>query len=217
MSQFVIKNARLSASGVNKFIKLADLSVRGISAMLDNFSDELQERIATFAPSEEEERYYLSLPGNDYDLYKREGGFLYLREAIIMEEIDVIDDSDVISIALGNSDKINKEIGFSWWHGYGKFEGKEFRTTSDANAGEAWQNLLQMWEYGGQPFIITPRDPDDVLTIAKTGDEYIVVDSVTKMIPSMQPFNMYGAGMYYMYPTLLKRTRDKLKEVISWL
>lgn len=214
MSQLAIKNARLSASGMRKFDRLADLANRGVSAMLEDFSEELKERIAEFAPSEEEERYYLSLPGNDYDLYKREGGFLYLREAIIMEETEVVDNDFVVKVALGNADKMNPIIGFGWWHSSGK--NSEFRTTVDAEAGEAWKNLLQLWENGGQPFMITSRDGDS-MTIAIEGNKRIIVDSVMKTIPAVQPFSMYQAGGYYSYNTLRKRTIERLKEVISWL
>lgn len=217
MSRLALKNAKLSASGINKFNRLADLSSRGVAAMLEDFSEELKERIAQFAPSEEEERFYLSTPGNDYDLYKREGGFLYLREAIIMEDIEVKDTGDNVTAEFGNADKMNPIIGFAWYHGYGKYENKELRSTNDVEAGEAWRNLLQMWEYGGQAFMITPRDSDDALTIAKTAEGYIVVDSVMKTIPTVQPFSMYQAGGYYSYSALRKKTLQRLKEVISWL
>lgn len=217
MSRLVLKNARLSASGINKLDRLADLSSRGIAAMLEDFAEELKERVAQFAPSEEEERFYLSTPGNDYDLYKREGGFLYLREAIIMEDVEVKDDGNKVTAEFGNADKMNPIIGFSWYHGYGKYENKELRSTNDAEAGDAWRNLLQMWEYGGQTFMITPRDPDDALTIAKTAEGYIVVDSVMKTIPSIQPFNMYNSAGYYSYSALRKKAHDRLREVISWL
>lgn len=217
MAHLTIKSAKLSASGQRKLNRLADLAKRGIAAMMEDLSEEIKEKIASFAPSEEEERYLLSLPGNDYDLFKREGGFLYLREAIITEEIEVKSIKNRVSAEFGNTKKINPLIGFAWYHGYGKYEKKELRTTTDAKAGDAWKNLLEMWEYGGQPFMVTPRDPGDALTIAKTADGYIVVDSVMKTIPGIQPFTMYQAGGYYSYNTLRKKTYERLKEVISWL
>ncbi len=217
MARFVIKNAKLSAQGINKLNRLADLAKRGVEAMLEDFSDEIRERVATFAPSEEEERFYLSTPGNDYNLYKREGGFLYLREAIITEETVVKEANDIVSAEFGRANEMNPFLGFSWYHGYGKYENKELRSTNDPEAGAAWKNLLQMWENGGEAFLITPRDPGDALTIAKTAEGYIVVDSVMKTIPSVQPFTMYAATGYYMQPVLRRKVLEKLKEVISWL
>lgn len=214
MARFVIKNAKLSAAGITKLNRLADLAARGVSAMMEDFSDEIRERVAIFVFSEEEERFYLSIPGNDYNLYKREGGFLYLREAIMTEETVVKEANEIISAEFGRANEMNPKIGFGWYHSYGP--NKEFRTTNDAEAGEAWSNLLQLWELGGSPFTITARDGGS-MTIAKYGKDKVVVDSVIKTIPSVQPFTMYQATGYYMQPVLRRKVLEKLKEVISWL
>jgi len=214
MARFVIKNAKLSAAGINKINRLADLAKRGVEAMLEDFSDAIKERVATFAPSEEEERFYLSTPGNDYNLYKREGGFLYLREAIITEDTVVKEANEIVSAEFGKAKEMNPKIGFGWYRGTGT--NAEFRTTSDADAGPAWGNLLQLWENGGAPFTIVSRDGGS-MTIARRGNEKVVVDSVTKTIPSVQPFTMYQATGYYMQPVLRRKILEKLKEVITWL
>jgi len=224
MAHLVVKSAHLSMAGVRKLDRIYINAKRAIGAMLENSSQEIQEVAASFAPDENSERMLLSAPGTDWDLYKREGGFLYLREAMVIEDTEVEQqENSMVRLKLGNARKINPLIGFGWYHGITKAseystEQREFRWTSDAAAGAAWFNLLQLWEYGGS-FTVTPRDPDGRLTLAAhlEGKRFIVdqvADSATKTIPA---FSMYQAAGVTYYNTLRTRAIKSLKEAISWL
>lgn len=221
--QLSIKSATLTSAGANKFKKLIDLSQRALAAMLEDASEDLKKKIASFAPDEKEELQLLSFPGYDVNIFKkREVQFLYLREAIIAEKIAVrTTHAGMIIAKFGDIKKINQKIGFAWYHGSQKLGNVELRSTRDPEAGEAWQHLLEAWEVGGSLFTVTPRDPEGSLLLGyDSSGKAIRVKSVQKQIPTLprgMPFSMYSAGGYFFERTLYNRTKNRLKEVISWL
>lgn len=218
MRTLSIKSASLTASGNNKFKNLENIARMRLAALLENSSEEIKEKVATFSPNPAEEVSIISMPGYSYDIIKHEAGFMYLQEAIITEEIAIktTHGGDVISAEFGNCRKLNPLIGFGWYHGYRRYEQVTLRRTSDPEAGEAWKHLLEAWELGGSVFTVRARNPDDVLTLGFASDgSPIQVEEVEKQIPGMQPFTMYQSGSYFYYNTLLRRTRDLLKECIA--
>lgn len=219
MATLAIKSARLSESGRAKFDKFDKLAEAGLLAMLENVAQNVKERIAVNAPTPEREREILAgntFEGQDYDFFKsKDLGFLYLSDAILEEQIPVTRKGNIITAQFGNSKRLNQLIGFFWFHGYGKYEKSEMRSTLDAEASPAWNNLLEMFEFGGQPMTILPRDKGDLLTIARTpSGETIVVDSIEKTVP---PFGMYQKGGADSYNIVRLKAKQKLREVISWL
>lgn len=219
MATLAIKNARLSESGRAKFDKLSKIAEAGLVAMLENVAQNVKERIAVNAPTPDREREILAgntFEGQDYDFFKSADlGFMYLSDAILKEQIPVTSDGNIITAKFGNSKRLNQLIQFFWFHGYGKYEKSEMRSTLDAGASPAWNNLLEMFEFGGMPLTILPRNKDDALTIARTpSGETIVVDSIEKTVP---PFGMYQKGAADSYKIVRLRAKQKLHEVISWL
>lgn len=224
MAHLIIKNARLSASGKRKFDRLYDVAMKTVGATLEDIKDEIQSTATAFAPDENTERMLLSSPGTDWDFYKREGGFVYLREAMIVEDTEVkMRRNGIVEVAFGNANKINPIIGFGWYHGFTKIadmvkEQSEFRWTSDAQAGSAWFNLLQLWEYGGS-FTVKPRDPDGLLTLAAhfENGKFQIDQTAEFVIKTIPAFSMYqSAGVLYQN-TLRTRTMENLRRAISWL
>ena len=225
MATLAIKNAKLSDSGRAKFDKLSKIAEAGLIAMLENAAQNVKERIAVKAPTPEREREILAgntFEGQDYDFFKSADlGFMYLSDAILKEQIPVTSDGNIITAKFGNSKRLNQIIGFYWFHGSrkslstGKYTESEMRSTLDAEASPAWNNLLEMFEFGGQPMTILPRDKGDLLTIArKPNGETIVVDSIEKTVP---PHNMYQKGAADSYNIVRLKAKQKLREVISWL
>jgi len=221
--QISIKSASLTSSGITKLKKFVDLSQRALAAMLEDASIDLKKKIASFAPDEKEELQLLSYPGYDQNIFKKkEVQFLYLREAIIAEKIAVRTTANgIITAKFGDTKKINSQIGFAWYAGSKRKGNVELRSTRDPEAGEAWQHLLEAFEFGGSIFTVTPRDPNGSLLLGyDSAGKAIREKSVQKQIPTIprgMPFSMYSAGSYFFENTLYRRTKNRLKEVISWL
>lgn len=210
-----IKGARLTSAGINKLTRFADLSERGITAMFEDATEDIKNRIAEFAPTEELEAIQLCYPGIPRDNFmKEEAGFFYLRQAIRTEQISVNSTHGILKARFGDVDVLSPLIGFAWHHGKGR-EPKTVRTTLEG--GEIWKTLLAYWEYGGSLVVITARDPGDTMTFySAVFGSRVTVTEVEKQIPP-HPYEMYQLGGFYAYNFLLRRTRQKLKEVISWL
>lgn len=218
MRTLSIKSARLTDSGANKFKNLESIAKMRLSALLENSSDEIKKKVASFAPDETEEAFALSYPSIPSDnFFKSQGQFLFLslREAIKTEEINIksYHDGSLIKAYFGHVERLSPLIGFCWYKSKGG--GSELRSTLDG--GEAWKNLLERWESGGSPFTVTSRDPGGLLTFYSIdAGERITVDSAEKYIPlARQPYTMYSAGSYFYRNTLLRRTRETLKESIA--
>lgn len=215
MRTLSIKSARLTADGSTKFKNFEDIAKKRLAAMLENSSNEIKNKVASFAPDEAEEAFALSYPSIPSDnFFKSAGGFLFLtlREAIKTEQINIrsYHDGTLIKAYFGHVAQMSPLIGFCWFK-----SGKGLRSTLDG--GSAWKNLLERWENGGSSFTVTSRDPGGLLTFYSIdAGERITVDSAEKSIPlSRQPYTMYSAGSYFYRNTLLRRTRETLKESIA--
>jgi len=221
--QISIKSATLTSAGITKLKKFTDLSQRALAAMLEDASEDLKKKIASFAPDEKEELQLLSYPGYDQNIFKKkEIQFLYLREAIIAEKIAIRTTTNgVITAKFGDTKKINPQIGFAFYHGSQKKGNVELRSTRDPEAGEEWRHLLEAWEVGGSLFTVTPRDLNGSLLLGyDSSGKAIREKSVQKQIPTRprgMPFNMYNSAGNFFERTLRIRTKNRLKEVISWL
>jgi hypothetical protein len=218
MRTLSIKSAELTALGARKFKDLENIARMRIAALLENSSEEIKKKVASFAPDEVEEAFALSYPGVPNDnFFKSQGGFqfLFLREAIKTEQIDTrsYSEGNVIKTYFGNVERLSSLIGFCWYHG--SRGNAELRSTLDG--GQAWGNLLERWELGGSAFTVTARDSGDLLTFYSIdAGERITVDSAEKYIPlARQPYTMYQSGGYFYHNTLLRRTRETLKESIA--
>jgi len=218
MRTLSIKSARLTDSGVDKFRNLENIAKSRIAALLENSSDEIKKKVASFAPDEAEEAFALSYPSIPSDnFFKSQGGFLFLslREAIKTEQINVrsYHDGSLIKAYFGHVESLSPLIGFCWYKG--SRGSANLRSTLDGGA--AWKNLLERWEFGGSPFTVTSRDPGGLLTFYSIdAGERITVDSAEKYIPlARQPYFMYGSAAYFYRNTLLRRTRESLKEAIE--
>ena len=220
MRTLSIKSARLTDSGANKFKNLESIAKMRLAALLENSSDEIKKKVASFAPDEAEEAFALSYPSIPSDnFFKSEGQFLFLslREAIKTEEINIksYHDGGLMKAYFGHVEKMSPLIGFCWYHG-GRGSA-ELRSTLDGGA--AWKNLLELWEVGGT-FTVTARDPGDLLTFYSVdAGERITVDSTEKYIymplSTTMPYTMYQLGGNFYFNTLLRRTRESLKEAIE--
>lgn len=221
--QLSIKSIALTSTGITKLKKLVDFSKRALEAMLEDASEDLKKKIASFAPDEKAELEILSYPGSDMNIFKKkEVQFLYLREAIIAEKIAVKTTANsVIKADFGNSKKINPLIGFAWYAGSQNKGNVELRSTRDPEAGEAWQHLLEAWEFGGSVFTVTSRDLNGSLLLGyDSAGKSIRQKSVQKQIPTMStglPYAMYQSGAVFFEKTLYNKTKNRLKEVITWL
>lgn len=218
MRTLSIKSARLTVEGVNKFKNLENFARMRLAALLENLSDEIKKKVASFAPDEAEEAFALSYPSIPSDnFFKSQGQFLFLslREAIKTEQINVrsYHDGSLMKTFFGHVESLSPLIGFCWYKG--RRGSAELRSTLDG--GEAWKNLLERWEFGGSPFTVVSRDPGGLLTFFSIdAGERITVDSAEKYIPlARQPYTMYSAAGYFYRNTLLRRTREVLKESIA--
>lgn len=218
MRTLSIKSAKLTDAGSNKFKNLENIAKMRLAALLENSSDEIKKKVASFAPDEAEEAFALSYPSIPSDnFFKSQGGFLFLslREAIKSEETNIRSyyGGSLVKAYFGHVERLSPLIGFCWYKG--KRGGAELRSTLDGGA--AWKNLLERWEYGGSPFTVISRDPGGLLTFFSIdAGERITVDSAEKYIPlARQPYTMYSAAGYFYRNTLLRRTREVLIESIA--
>jgi hypothetical protein len=218
MRTLQIKSAKLTDAGATKFKNLENIAKSRVAALLENSSDEIKKKVASFAPDEAEEAFALSYPSIPSDnFFKSQGGFLFLslREAIKTEQINIrtYHGGDLMKAYFGHVAVLSPLIGFCWYAG--QRGSSELRSTLDGGA--AWKNLLERWEFGSSSFTVTPRDPGDLLTFFSIdAGERISVESVEKTIPlQRQPYNMYGSASYFYRNTLLRRLKETLKESIA--
>lgn len=217
MRTLSIKSAKLSDSGKKKFDNLFNIAKMRLGASIENDTVELKKKVAGFAPDEAEEEFTLSYPSLPKDnFFKKEGHFqfMYLKEAIKAEQIDIrsYDDGMLIKSYLGHIERLSSQIGFCWYHG--PKGSATLRSTLDGGA--AWKRLLELWEVGGT-FTVTARDPGDLLTFYSVdAGERITVESQEKYIPlTTMPRTMYQAGSHFYQNTFEQHTKAALKASIA--
>lgn len=218
MAQLVLKNARLSASGISRINAIQSKLKSVIEAMLENEIPRLQDRIAEFAPTAQEEADLISYPGSAYDFIK--DTFIDVQTAIRSEAYFIETIGGVLSVKLGKTADINPLIGFKWFHGSKKTGTSEMRSSDDSVAGDAWKHLLERWEYGGSgPFTVTARDGGNLTIFHPNEDTGILPrnpEAVMKDFPWMprgMPFAMYQNGSIAFKPTLLKQMREAIRSI----
>lgn len=214
MRSLSIKSARLTSEGAGKIDRFAELAEKSLVALLEDSSEDIKERIASFAPTEEDEALQLCYPGIPRDNFlKEEEGFMYVRQAIKAENIFVRSVHGVLKTEFGNVQEISPRVGFAWFHG----RKGEATTRTTLTGGELWKTLLAYWEYGGTLVVITPRDPGDTSTYYSAIEgRRVTVTETEKQIPA-HPYEMYQLGGFYAETLLLARIKARLKEVATWL
>lgn len=218
MARLTIKKAELSASGRSRLDDLSKKLSISIQAMLEENVPRIKDAVIEFAPTAEEEANLISWPGSPWDFFQDIHNTL--RSAIKSEQFLVQEIADVVTVNLGDTKKINPILKFSWYHGSKKEGTSELRSSNDANAGEAWKHMLEMWEYGGSdPFVVESRDGGRLTLFGPNQDTHGLprkVEAVMKHIPWVprgQPFSMYKLGSMQYRETLLRQTRDAVKRI----
>ena len=220
-------SAKLTAQGeakIRKAIRVAkDTSTHALKYGIDTF---VKEKIAHYAPSAHAEAQILSrgmtaygIRGISYKRFYKGSDFISVREAIIQQKAIVKKKGDKILAEFGNPEWINPRIGFYWLTKVGT-NSLEKRSTSDAEAGEAWKHLIEAWEYGssgkggiaGRGFTVIRRRKDiakGLYNLNVDSQKGKLVRSIFKQVPGRGKYN--GFRMF-------ERGADKTKiRLISYI
>ena len=201
--------AILTAQGkakIRKAIRVAkSVSANALKYGIDTF---VKEKIANYAPSAQAEAKILSRGMTAYGMRGLSSGnrffkddFISVREAIIQQKAIIKKKGDKILAEFGNPEWINPRIGFYWLTKVGT-NSLERRSTSDAEAGEAWKHLIEAWEYGasgeggiaGRGFTVIRRRKDIVkglYNLNVDSQKGKPVRSIFKQIPGQGKYNGY--------------------------
>ncbi len=166
---------QLTNQGRTKINKAIDIAKKeAANALKDGVNTFVKKKIADYAPNLRDEARIISRGMTDSGMrgisdkrFYKGSDFISVREAIIRQKAIIRKKGEIINAEFGNPDWINPRIGFYWLAKTGP-NSLEKRSTSDAEAGEAWKHLIEAWEYGasakggiaGSGFVVTRRRED---------------------------------------------------------
>ena len=220
-------NVKLTAQGkakIRKAIRVAKgVSANALKYGIDTF---VKEKIVQYAPSIQAEASILSRGMTAYGMRGLSGGnrffkddFISVREAIMQQKAIIKKKGDEILAEFGNPEWINPRIGFYWLTKVGP-NSLEKRSTSDAEAGQAWKHLIEAWEYGssgkggiaGRGFTVIRRRKDiarGLYNLNVDSQRGKPVRAIFKQVP--------GRGKYNGFRMFERGAKDTRVRLISYI